>query len=182
MRIVRICQLSLPRGVVYNRIMSHYLEINNVSFSYPDGTQVCQDLSFIVEEGEIGCLLGPSGCGKTTVLRLIAGFENPSRGEICIRGKVLADTRVSTPPELRKIGLVFQDYALFPHLTVAKNVSFGLRHLSAADASAQTLEMLALVRLTGEAQKYPHEISGGQRQRVALARALAPKPDLLLLD
>ncbi len=162
--------------------MSHYLEINNVSFSYPDGTQVCEGLSFSVEEGEIGCLLGPSGCGKTTVLRLIAGFENPSMGEIRIRGKLLANTQMSTPPEQRRIGLVFQDYALFPHLTVAKNVSFGLRHVSAADAAVQTREMLELVRLTGEAQKYPHEISGGQRQRVALARALAPKPDLLLLD
>ena len=162
--------------------MSHYLEINDVSFAYPDGTRVCEDLSFIVDDGEIGCLLGPSGCGKTTVLRLIAGFERPSSGEIRIRQKLLADTRMSTPPEKRRIGLVFQDYALFPHLTVAKNVSFGLRHLSAAAAAAQTREMLEMVRLTNEAQKYPHEISGGQRQRVALARALAPKPDLLLLD
>ena len=162
--------------------MSHYLEINDVSFAYPDGTRVCEHLSFTVDDGEIGCLLGPSGCGKTTVLRLIAGFERPSSGEIRIRQKLLADTRMSTPPEKRRIGLVFQDYALFPHLTVAKNVSFGLRHLSAAAAAAQTREMLEMVRLTNEAQKYPHEISGGQRQRVALARALAPKPDLLLLD
>ena len=162
--------------------MSHYLEINNVSFVYPDGTKVCEDLSFGVEEGEIGCLLGPSGCGKTTVLRLIAGFERPSVGEIRVREKLLADSRMSTPPEQRRIGLVFQDYALFPHLTVAKNVAFGLRHLSAADAAAKTREMLDMVRLTNEAQKYPHEISGGQRQRVALARALAPEPDLLLLD
>ena len=168
--------------LVYNRKMSHYLEVNSVSFVYPDGTKVCENLSFQVEEGEIGCLLGPSGCGKTTVLRLIAGFERPTHGEIRIRQNLLADTRMSTPPEQRRIGLVFQDYALFPHLTVKKNVSFGLRHLSTTDAAAQTREMLALVRLTGEAEKYPHEISGGQRQRVALARALAPKPDLLLLD
>ena len=162
--------------------MSHYLEVNDVSFAYPDGTKVCESLSFTVDDGEIGCLLGPSGCGKTTVLRLIAGFERPSFGEIRIRQKLLADTHMSTPPEKRRIGLVFQDYALFPHLTVAKNVSFGLRHLSAAAAAAQTREMLEMVRLSNEAQKYPHEISGGQRQRVALARALAPKPDLLLLD
>ena len=162
--------------------MSHYLEVKSVSFAYPDGTEVCENLSFGVEEGEIGCLLGPSGCGKTTVLRLIAGFERPSQGEIRIRDKLLADTRTSTPPEQRRIGLVFQDYALFPHLTVAKNVAFGLRHLSATEATAQTREMLALVRLAGEAERYPHEISGGQRQRVALARALAPRPDLLLLD
>ena len=166
----------------YNRNMSHYLEVNHVSFAYPDGTKVCENLSFGVEEGEIGCLLGPSGCGKTTVLRLIAGFERPSQGDIRIRGKLLADTRMSTPPEQRRIGLVFQDYALFPHLTVAKNVAFGLRHLTTADAAAQTREMLSLVRLNTEAEKYPHEISGGQRQRVALARALAPRPDLLLLD
>jgi iron(III) transport system ATP-binding protein len=168
--------------LVYNENMSHYLEIKSVSFGYPDGTKVCEDLSFGVEEGEIGCLLGPSGCGKTTVLRLIAGFEQPSQGEIRIREKLLSSTRFSTPPEQRRIGLVFQDYALFPHLTVAKNVSFGLRHLGTTEAAARTHEMLALARLSSEAQKYPHEISGGQRQRVALARALAPKPDLLLLD
>ena len=167
---------------VYNQNMSHYLEINSVSFSYPDGGKVCDALSFAVEEGEIGCLLGPSGCGKTTVLRLIAGFERPSHGEIRIRQKLLSDTRMSTPPEHRHIGLVFQDYALFPHLTVAKNVAFGLRHLTANDAALQSREMLALVRMSHEAEKYPHEISGGQRQRVALARALAPQPDLLLLD
>ena len=164
------------------KLMSHYLEINGVSFAYPDGTRVCQDLSFSVEEGEIGCLLGPSGCGKTTVLRLIAGFERPTSGDIRIRQKLLADTHFCMPPEQRRIGLVFQDYALFPHLTVAKNVSFGLRHLSASAAAACTRDMLDMVRLTAEAQKYPHEISGGQRQRVALARALAPKPELLLMD
>ena len=162
--------------------MSHFLEVNDVSFAYPDGSKVCAGLSFGVEEGEIGCLLGPSGCGKTTVLRLIAGFERPSKGAISIRGKTLADAGSSIPPEQRRIGLVFQDYALFPHLTIAKNVAFGLRHLSTTEAAAQTREMLALVRLNGEAAKYPHEISGGQRQRVALARALAPRPDLLLLD
>ncbi|MEQ1517279.1 MAG: ABC transporter ATP-binding protein, partial [Usitatibacteraceae bacterium] len=162
--------------------MAHYLEVKSVSFAYPDGTPVCENLSFGVEEGEIGCLLGPSGCGKTTVLRLIAGFERPSRGEIRIREKILADAKFSTPPEQRRIGLVFQDYALFPHLTIAKNIAFGLRHLDAKAATAQTREMLALVRLSDEGEKYPHEISGGQRQRVALARALAPRPDLLLLD
>ncbi len=168
--------------MAYNVGMSHYLEVNSVSFSYPDGTRVCENLTFGVDEGEIGCLLGPSGCGKTTVLRLIAGFEKPQHGEIRVREKLLADTRECAPPEQRRIGLVFQDYALFPHLTVAKNVAFGLRHLSANDAAEQTQEMLSMVRLSSEAKKYPHEISGGQRQRVALARALAPRPDLLLLD
>ena len=162
--------------------MSHYLEINDVSFAYPDGAAVCEHLTFTVEDGEIGCLLGPSGCGKTTVLRLIAGFEQPRQGEIRIRQKLLATAHMSTPPERRRIGLVFQDYALFPHLTVAKNVAFGLRHLSVAEAAKQTREMLSLVRLGAEAERYPHEISGGQRQRVALARALAPRPELLLLD
>ena len=183
MRIIRICQYGMSRSsLVYNRNMTHYLEITDVSFAYPDGAAVCDELSFAVEEGEIGCLLGPSGCGKTTVLRLIAGFEQPRQGEIRIRQKLLADAHTSTPPEQRRIGLVFQDYALFPHLTVAKNVAFGLRHLSTRDAAEQTREMLSLVRLAAEAERYPHEISGGQRQRVALARALAPRPDLLLLD
>ena len=169
-------------SLAYNQNMAHYLEIKDISFSYPDGGSICENFSFTVEEGEIGCLLGPSGCGKTTVLRLIAGFERPAHGDIRIRQRLLADGRISTPPEQRRIGLVFQDYALFPHLTVARNVAFGLRHLSASEAAAQTREMLSLVRLAGEAERYPHEISGGQRQRVALARALAPRPDLLLLD
>ena len=162
--------------------MHKFLQIQDVSFTYPDGTRVCEHLSFSVDEGEIGCLLGPSGCGKTTMLRLIAGFEHPRHGEIRVRDKLLADADRSLPPEARRIGIVFQDYALFPHLTVHRNIAFGLRNMATSAAVARVAEMLALVRLTPEAHKYPHEISGGQRQRVALARALAPQPDLLLLD
>ena len=162
--------------------MHKFLQIQDVSFVYPDGTRICERLSFSVDEGEIGCLLGPSGCGKTTILRLIAGFERPGKGDIRVRDKLLADANMSLPPEARRIGVVFQDYALFPHLTVGKNIEFGLRSMAAGAAAARVEEMLALVRLTPEANKYPHEISGGQRQRVALARALAPQPSLLLLD
>jgi len=162
--------------------MRKFLQIQDVSFAYPDGNRVCERLSFSVDEGEIGCLLGPSGCGKTTMLRLIAGFERPAEGEIHVRDKLLADSRRSLPPEARHIGVVFQDYALFPHLTVSKNIAFGLRGTATSASVARVAEMLALVRMTPEAHKYPHEISGGQRQRVALARALAPQPALLLLD
>ena len=168
--------------MIYTQYMGKFLQIQDVSFTYPDGSRVCEHLSFSVEEGEIGCLLGPSGCGKTTILRLIAGFERPGSGEIRLRDKLLADANLSLPPESRRVGVVFQDYALFPHLTVHKNIAFGLRNMATAAAAARVAEMLALVRLTAEANKYPHEISGGQRQRVALARALAPQPALLLLD
>lgn len=166
----------------YTSHMGKFLDIQDISFAYPDGTQVCEQLSFSVEEGEIGCLLGPSGCGKTTMLRLIAGFERPGSGRIVLRDNLLADASTSLDPEHRHVGVVFQDYALFPHLTVARNIAFGLRGLDKRAAEARVAEMLALVRLEAEAHKYPHEISGGQRQRVALARALAPKPALLLLD
>lgn len=168
--------------MLYTQIMSKFLQIQDVSFAYPDGTPVCAHLSFSVDEGEIGCLLGPSGCGKTTILRLIAGFERPAHGEIRVRDKLLADINLSLPPEARRVGVVFQDYALFPHLTVTKNVAFGLRGMPAHAIAARVATMLALVRMTAEAHKYPHEISGGQRQRVALARSLAPQPALLLLD
>ena len=162
--------------------MTAFLNIDNVSFAYPDGRRVCESLSFSVEEGEIGCLLGPSGCGKTTMLRLIAGFEKPDAGEVRLRGKLLADAGTSLPPEARNVGVVFQDYALFPHLSVEKNIAFGLRGMDDSSAKKRVQEMLDLVQLTTESHKYPHEISGGQRQRVALARALAPRPALLLLD
>lgn len=146
------------------------------------GDQVVIDaLSLTLREGEIGCLLGPSGCGKTTVLRLIAGFEKPAAGRIMLRDETVADGRRFVPPERRKIGMVFQDYALFPHLTVAENVAFGLRR-AGGRTHPRVAELLALVGLVDLAQRYPHELSGGQQQRVALARALAPRPHLLLLD
>lgn len=139
-------------------------------------------LSFGLEQGETGCLLGASGCGKTTVLRAIAGFIAPRAGSVTLAGRVLSDAAQVVPPEERQIGLVFQDFALFPHLTVAANVGFGLNRLSRAARDARVSEMLALTQLTDLAGRYPHELSGGQQQRVALARALAPQPSLLLLD
>lgn len=156
------------------------LALEHVSHAYGTHT-VVSDLSLTLAEGDIGCLLGSSGCGKTTVLRLIAGFETPSQGTIRLREQTVAGPRVGVPPERRQIGMVFQDYALFPHLTVAGNVGFGLREKSALVAR-RIDELLTLVGLGGLGTKFPHELSGGQQQRVALARALAPRPCLLLLD
>ena len=141
-------------------------------------------LSFTVAHGEILALLGPSGCGKTTTLRLIAGFETPDEGTITIGDRVVADaTRaILVPAEERGVGVVFQDYALFPHLTVEENVAFGLHRLARPARQGRVAEALRLVDLDALARRYPHELSGGQQQRVALARALAPAPTLLLLD
>jgi len=132
--------------------------------------------------GEILALLGPSGCGKTTALRLIAGFEVPDHGSIKIMDKVIADNTLFIPPEKRGIGMVFQEYALFPHLTSFENISFGLHNKNAKEKTDIVMAMLELVGLPDMDQRYPHELSGGQRQRIALARALAPKPFLVLLD
>ncbi|MGH2404138.1 MAG: ABC transporter ATP-binding protein [bacterium] len=138
-------------------------------------------LSLTVDEGEILALLGPSGSGKTTALRLIAGFERPDAGEVWIAGRQVAGG-VWVPPEARGVGMVFQDYALFPHLTAAENVAFGLHCLNWFDRSPRTEEVLDLVGMRDFAARYPHELSGGQQQRVALARALAPRPFAVLLD
>ena len=160
--------------------MSH-LDLSRIDLAFGSHLVVRQ-LSLQLEKGRIGCLLGPSGCGKTTVLRCIAGFERLAGGEIRLDGEVVSTPRHMLPPERRRIGMVFQDYALFPHLSVADNIGFGLRRDSAAVRAARVDELLALVGLAGQGHKYPHEMSGGQQQRVALARALAPKPSLLLLD
>jgi iron(III) transport system ATP-binding protein len=161
--------------------MSGTLEINHVSQSY--GTRpVLKDISFHLRDGAIACLLGASGCGKTTALRCIAGFEPVAAGEIIINGQVASRPGYVMPPESRRIGMVFQDYALFPHLTVARNIAFGLRGADDATRSARVNELLDIVGLTGTAKSYPQELSGGQQQRVALARALAPRPALMLLD
>ena len=144
--------------------------------------QVVNNLSFHLYEGQIGCLLGPSGCGKTTVLRCIAGFESITDGTIVIGGETVNDRAQLMPPEKRQIGMVFQDYALFPHLTVANNIAFGLRALDKTQRQQRVEELLSLTGLQDTANKYPHQLSGGQQQRVALARALAPRPKLLLMD
>lgn len=161
--------------------MTIALEATSISKSF-GGKCVIDALSFSLETGAIGCLLGESGCGKTTVLRLIAGFEQPQAGRITINGKVVSGPDHSIPPRDRHLGMVFQDYALFPHLSVQENIAFGIRKLSGSSQRSRVVEMLELAGLSDEAEKYPHELSGGQQQRVALARALAPKPDLLLLD
>jgi iron(III) transport system ATP-binding protein len=163
----------------YNRDMP-LLTLKNISHAYAEHP-VVRDLSLALNEGEIGCLLGASGCGKTTVLRLIAGFETPQTGEIHLRDTIVGTAQHSVPPEKRQIGMVFQDYALFPHLSVADNIRFGIREQS-APAERRVNELLTTMGLAGMGKKFPHELSGGQQQRVALARALAPRPHLLLLD
>lgn len=157
------------------------LAVRDLRHAY-DTLDVVRDLSFSLERGAIGCLLGASGCGKTTVLRCIAGFEPLQSGEIWLDGRPVSRRDLMLPPEERKVGVVFQDYALFPHLTVAQNVAFGLRHSDRRSQTKRVDEMLEVVRLPGLGDKYPDELSGGQQQRVALARALAPRPHVLLLD
>ncbi|WP_394211610.1 ABC transporter ATP-binding protein [Enterovibrio calviensis] len=161
--------------------MSDALTVSNLICRY-NGQAVLSDLSFSVEKGEIVCLLGASGCGKTTLLKAIAGLLPLDSGKMTINGRQIVDDHLNVPPEQRNIGMIFQDYALFPHLTVAENVSFGLSGWKKADVMARVQEMLVLVKLEGLESRYPHQLSGGQQQRVAIARALACKPDLLLLD
>ena len=158
------------------------LELRKVTCAYQVGRPAIADMSLTAQEGDIVCLLGPSGCGKTTTLRAIAGFEPVVSGEILLQGRLVSAPHVAIPTEERRVGMVFQEYALFPHLRVADNVAFGLRHLTAEERAAQVETMLAMVGLTGMERRYPHQLSGGQQQRVALARALAPKPVVLLLD
>lgn len=139
-------------------------------------------LCFTMERGEILGILGPSGSGKSTLLRLVAGLEAPERGSITIDGCVIVDDRSCMDAEKRGVGMVFQDYALFPHLNTADNIVFGLHRLSRVERQRRLQEMLELVQLTDYAKRYPYELSGGQQQRVALARALAPRPSILLMD
>ncbi len=165
--------------------MTARLEIDGVRVAY-DGVRgrhaVLDGFSLSLEAGLIGCLLGPSGCGKTTVLRAIAGFEPVRAGSIRLGGILLSSATAHLPPEQRRVGMMFQEYALFPHLSAAQNVAFGLRRLAHPEREARVAEMLALVGLADAGERHPHELSGGQQQRVALARALAPAPALLLLD
>lgn len=157
------------------------LNLDAITCAYA-GNTVVEDLSLSISEGDVCCLLGPSGCGKTTVLRAIAGFHRISHGEIVLQGSTISSAKKALPPEKRQIGMVFQDYALFPHLTVCDNVTYGLNRLSASEKERICEQMLALVKLDNMGQRFPHELSGGQQQRVALARALAPNPSVLLMD
>jgi iron(III) transport system ATP-binding protein len=161
--------------------MTSQLQVDRLDAGYDD-LQVLNQVSFSLKPGEIGCMLGPSGCGKTTVLRSIAGFETAWSGRILIDEVEVSTPGFSLPPERRNIGMVFQDFALFPHLKVEENVRFGLHRLERREQQGRVQEMLAIVGMLAYAQAYPHQLSGGQQQRVALARALAPRPSILLLD
>ena len=156
------------------------LEISNITRRF-DGRAVVDDVSLSVMPGQVTCLLGPSGCGKSTTLRAIAGVEMQDSGTIHVDGRLVCDTVFRVPPERRSIGMMFQDFALFPHLNVAQNVSFGLSGAAEAQAT-RVQELLAKVGLSHFAESYPHELSGGEQQRVALARALAPRPAIMLMD
>jgi iron(III) transport system ATP-binding protein len=161
--------------------MSNQLVVEGISIRFASQA-VLQDVSFKLAAGGIGCLLGPSGCGKTTLLRAIAGFEPVQSGRIELAGEIVSSATKLVLPEQRRVGMVFQDFALFPHLTVADNIGFGLRKMSREERQSRVEGLLSLVSLQGFGRRYPHELSGGQQQRVALARALAPRPRLLLLD
>jgi iron(III) transport system ATP-binding protein len=159
------------------------LQLDQVTKQFPGANDpAVREINLELGQGDILGLLGASGCGKTTLLRLIAGFEELQAGKISLHQREVARSGYTLPPEQRNIGMVFQDYALFPHLTVAKNISFGLGKLAPQHLRQEVGKAIALVGLTGLEHRYPHELSGGQQQRVALARALAPRPGLILLD
>lgn len=159
------------------------LRLQDVHVTYGNSQQsVLSGFSMSVHKGEIACLLGASGCGKTTVLRAVAGFERLQNGEIYVSQRRVAGPGIHLPPEKRHVGMVFQEYALFPHLTAQQNVAFGLRRMPREEQQARVTELLKMVELHSHANRYPHELSGGQQQRIALARALAPHPEILLLD
>jgi iron(III) transport system ATP-binding protein len=160
-----------------------FLTLEAVGLRYPgQRDSLLAGVSFSLAQGEIGCLLGPSGCGKSSLLRAIAGFMPLQAGRIALNGRVLSGDGAMVLPNERGVGMVFQDFALFPHLNVAQNIGFGLKALPAAERDQRVAELLQLADLSALAARYPHEISGGQQQRVALARALAPRPALMLLD
>ena len=155
-------------------------ELNEVSVDI-QSQPIVQDVSFSLLDGQIGCLLGPSGSGKTTLLRAIAGFQSINAGSITVRGETVSDANAMKPAEKRCIGMMFQDLALFPHLSVADNIAFGLNS-GRRDSGKRVDELLSMVNMQSLKNQFPHQLSGGQQQRVALMRAMAPKPDLMLLD
>ncbi len=172
------CGLIVKELILTN---SFILELRDINFSY-GSTQIIKDLNLSLKLGEICGWKGPSGCGKSTLLHLIAGFERPDSGEVRVFNEVLSGSNYYVLPEKRGIGFLFQDLALFPHLSVAENIEFGLHSMSKKSRRVKMFQMLELVHLEGFASRYPHELSGGQQQRIALARALAPGPKLLLID
>jgi len=157
------------------------LKLDAISVKYA-ATRAVDKVSFNLKTGEIACLLGPSGCGKTSVLRAIAGFEDISSGSITLANQIVSTKIKTVKPEKRAVGMVFQDFSLFPHLNIKSNIRFGISKLKTKQQKARVNELLKLVNMPGFNLRYPHEISGGQQQRIALARALAPKPKLLLMD
>ena len=162
-----------------------FLDLAQVGVRYPDSRaahDAVAGVSLALAKGQIGVLIGPSGCGKTSLLRAVAGLERLASGRVTMDARVLADAQTHVPAESRRIGMVFQDYALFPHLDVRDNVSFGVRDLPRAARQQRVDQVLDLVGLAHAGKRAPHQLSGGQQQRVALARALAPQPQLLLLD
>ncbi len=159
------------------------IALRNLNFKYKNAEDLTlSDVSFTLPAGKLMAIVGESGSGKSTTLRLIAGLETPISGQIEMDQKLLTDGAKNLPPEKRNVGMLFQDYALFPHLTVEKNIAFGLDGVSKSERKQRVCDMLDLVELGGYEKRYPHELSGGQQQRVALARALAPKPKVLLMD
>ena len=161
--------------------MINSLEVADLAVEYGN-TTILQSIDLRLRTGELGCLLGVTGSGKTALLRAIAGFIRPTNGEIRIGDQLMSSNELFIPPERRYTGLVFQDYNLFPHLSVTKNIAYGLKHLSGANIRARVEKLLELASLVGKADVYPHQLSGGERQRAALARAMAPSPRLILLD
>ena len=158
-----------------------HLEIKQLALTL-GGREIIGDISLQVDRAEIICLLGPSGVGKTSLLRLIAGFLQPSGGEILLHGRRIADSAQNLPVDQRSLGMVFQDFALFPHLSVKDNITFGIQHQTVEQQAQRLRELVAMLSMESFIELYPHQLSGGQQQRVAIARALAPRPELLLLD
>lgn len=169
-----------PRGTAAATFAAR-LSFEHVSHSYA-GIEAVRDVSLVLAPGEITCLLGPSGCGKTTLLRLAAGVERPQQGRILLDGKEIAGPNIFVPPERRNVGLMFQDFALFPHITILDNVLFGLRHLERSMALREAQAALRRVGMAQYEKSYPHVLSGGEQQRVALARAIVPRPAVMLMD
>ncbi len=158
--------------------MEHILDVHKLSMSYDGKTFALSDCTFFLEKGSLCAIVGESGCGKSTLLRLIAGLERPNAGSISINGTLVSDDSTHISPQKRNVGLVFQDFSLFPHLTVAQNISYGLKNKQ----TDRVQELLSLIKMEGYANKYPSQLSGGQEQRIALARTLAVNPEILLLD
>lgn len=160
------------------------IKLNNITFGYDNNKKdlILNKFDCDMSMGRIISILGESGSGKSTILRLLAGLETPQSGEIQMNDETFFDNKINVSPEKRGIGMVFQDYALFPHLTVKKNIQYGLSSLKKSERESRIQEVLSLVHLEGMENRYPHELSGGQQQRVALARAIAPRPEILLLD